>query len=483
MSCSNRPLVRIDALSVHYPDRVRPALRGVTDEIDAGDAVVLTGPSGCGKSTLFRALTGFIPDTIDAQVAGEIRLDGLSVREADPAAIATRVGLIQQDPDAQVCTLNAWQEVAFGPENLCLPPAQVRARVEWALSVVGISHLVNRKTTTLSGGEKQRLAIASILAMEPEIILLDEPTANLDPEGAKAVFDLLKVLRGREGKTLVVAEHRLEPLLPLEPRLVVLDEGRIVTRRTTREREDLVELGLRAYWELHREPVVLRCAGGLELKDVAFGYGETPIFDHLSLCVEPGSILGVIGPNGGGKTTLLRLLAGLDRPWNGDVVHPPGTTIGFVFQHPHQQIFERTVRGEFAIEGVHDEEDLLQGLTETRLTGLADVPPHTLSLGEQRRLTVATALARTPNLVLLDEPFIGQDRHNAAWVIARILTARARGAITVLVSHDIPLTTALCDRLLYLGEEAIEGSVPSVLERLAALGKDAYLPGYWGGDR
>jgi energy-coupling factor transport system ATP-binding protein len=482
LSYGDRPLVKIDALSVFYPDRARPALKNVTDEIAAGEAVVLTGPSGCGKSTLCRVLAGFIPDLIDARVEGEISLDGRSMRGSDPTTIAARagLGLVEQDPDAQICTLNVGQEVAFGPENLCLPSEEVRSRAAWALDVVGIPHLVDRKTTTLSGGEKQRLAIASILAMEPEVILLDEPTAHLDPEGAKAVFDLLKVLRDREGKTLIVAEHRLEPLLSLKPRLIVLDAGRLVARRTTRVREDLLALGLRSSWEVDRGPAVPRREGGVTLKDVTFGYGKTALLDNLSLRVEPGEILGVIGRNGGGKTTLLRLLAGLERPWRGEVLRPPETRIGFVFQHPHQQIFAQTVRGEYAIEGIRDGEELSKCLNEARLTGLADAPPHTLSLGEQRRLTVATALARDPDLILLDEPFIGQDRRNVAWVIARLLAARRRGAATVVVSHDIPLVTALCDRLFYLGEEAIEGPVSSVLKRLRSIGKEAYLPGYWG---
>ena len=476
-------MLRIEDLSVQYPERDAPALHDLSEEIVPGEAVVFTGPSGCGKSTLFRTMAGVIPEIIEATVTGAVMLDGRPVFETEPTDIARHVGFVQQDPDAQICTLNAWQEVAFGPENLCLPPEEVRSRVAWALDVVGISPLAERKTTTLSGGEKQRLAIASILTMEPEGILLDEPTAHLDPEGAKAVFDLLKTLRDEEGKTVVIAEHRLGPLLPLEPRVVVLDEGRVVTRKATRAREDLVSLGLRASWDVLRGPGASRQQPDLELKDVSFGYGKTPVFNRLSLRIGSGNILGVIGPNGGGKTTLLRLLAGLEGPWDGKVVRPSPASVGFVFQHPHQQIFERSVRGEFAIEGIRDEEQLRRTLEEAHLADLADLPPLALSLGEQRRLTVAAALARDPDLLLLDEPFIGQDRHNAAWIIAQLLAARERGAITVLISHDIPLVTALCDRLLYLGEEPIAGATQSVLEKLEAIGKTAYLPDYWGDER
>lgn len=481
-------MIAIEELCIQYPDRSYPAIDCLTETIEGGEVIVLTGPSGCGKSTLCRALAGFIPEMIPAKVSGEITVDGESVWTADPARIATRLGLIQQDPDAQICTLNVWQEVAFGPENLCLPPDEVAARVEQCLAFVGITHLAERTTTTLSGGEKQRLAIASILAMAPETILLDEPTANLDPEGAQAVFNLLRELRDREGRTLIVVEHRLAPLLPLSPRVLVMNKGGIVTRRATRQHEDLVALGLRANWLRADWDLDLPAPGKrgeiapLRVEDLTFGYDGTPLLDRLSITVEPGEILGIIGPNGGGKTTLLRLIAGLEKPIAGRIVRNRESVLGYLFQHPHQQIFERTVRGEFAIEEVISDESLRRSLDAANLSGLGSVAPLSLSLGEQRRLTLATTLVRDPDLLLLDEPFIGQDRANVAWIIAKILAARAKGAVTLLVSHDIPLVNSLCDRLLYLGAESIIGDPRTVSARLQTMGKDAFTSGYWEGE-
>ena len=482
----DRATVAFDRLTVRFPDRDRPALTEVTERIEPGEVVAITGPSGCGKTTLCRVVAGFIPSLVPADVRGDACVGGVSAPTADPARLATRIGLVQQDPDAQICTLGVRQEVAFGPENLCLARDEVDRRVAAALRTTGIEHLAERTTTTLSGGEKQRLAIASILAMEPEVLLLDEPTANLDPPGAKGIFDTLAALRRTEGRTLVIVEHRLGPLLPLEPRLWVMDAGRVVVRRPTRRREDLIELGLRAAWPrqvprpdgLRRSP---RSGPPVALHDVSFGYGDVSVLDRLTFAPMPGEIVGVIGPNGGGKTTLLRLLAGLESPQDGTVDRDEALRIGMIFQHPHQQIFERTVRRELEIEGVLDDERRAELLHAARLDGLDGAAPLSLSLGEQRRLTVTTALRTEPDLLLLDEPFIGQDRHNAAWMIGRILAARDRGAATVLVSHDVSLLASLCDRLLFLGSEVIEGCPDEAFARLRAIGEDAFTPGYWDG--
>ena len=193
--------LRIENLSVRYPRRNAPALCCVDELIEHGELVVLAGPSGSGKSTLCRTLSGSVPDVIPADIQGGVWLDGTSLLGQDPSDIASVLGYVQQDPDAQICTLNVWQEVAFGPENLCLPVEEVKARVHAALSEVGILDLEQRSTTTLSGGEMQRLAIAAILAMGSEWIFLDEPTANLDPDGAEMIFRVLGDLRRQQGRT------------------------------------------------------------------------------------------------------------------------------------------------------------------------------------------------------------------------------------------------------------------------------------------
>ncbi len=479
MSLNESRGIDIRNLRIAYPDRDHPAIDGLTESIAANETVVVTGPSGCGKSTLCRAIGGFIPEIIPAAVGGEISIDGIPVWETDSARIAQRVGYIQQDPDAQICTLRVEREIAFGPENLCLEREEVLARVDESLAAVGIEHLRHRETTDLSGGEKQRLAIASILAMRPEILLLDEPTANLDPDGAKRLFDLLAKLRDERGMRLIVVEHRVRPLMSMEPRVLVLDRGRLVSRHP-RERIPSRSLGVQ---NGEGKPAISPTAERLlSIDRLAFGYGE-PLFERLSLDVRSGELLGIIGPNGSGKTSLLRLVAGLAEPTAGRIETSAGTAVGFVFQHPHHQIFERTVIGELRIDAPDRRPDeLVQWLAEGRLDGLADVPPLSLSLGEQRRLTLLTALRREPDLLLLDEPFIGQDRRNVAWIVAQIRSHCGRGGAAVLVSHDVPLIEALADRILYLDEEPILGAPSEVFVQLRSRGRTAFLPGFWEAD-
>jgi len=462
-------------LSVRYVDRAADALDGIREKIGEGEAVAIAGPSGCGKTTLCLTLAGFVPSMIPARVSGDVTLGGISIFASPPESLARRVGLVQQDPDAQICTLGVWQEVAFGPENLGLPAGEVRARVERALEATGIGALRDRKTTTLSGGEKQRLAIASILAMEPSILLFDEPTSNLDPRG---VADLLALLRGwkeRGEKTLVVVEHRVDALRALSPRLLLLDRGCLVERYPARERIDYARLGLRGEWSRLRS----KAEGDrdlLAMDGLSFGYGS-PLLEDVSLSIRSGEVLAVIGPNGGGKTTLLRLLAGLETPDAGRVDRRSDARVGFVFQHPHHQIFERTVRQEMELGHSGPASAIPDELRAARLTELEGAAPLSLSLGEQRRLTVATALARRPNLLLLDEPFIGQDRRNVLWIVDRLQGVAADGGGVALVTHDIALAAAIADRILYLDRATWRlGEPEDVFAWLRATGDPAFTP-------
>lgn len=469
------PVIRLSNLTVTYPDRDAPAVEALTERVERGEIVAISGPSGCGKTTLCRSLAGIIPEMIPAKVSGTVHVCGQDVRTLPPEQLSARVGLVQQDPDAQVCTLNVWQEVAFGPENLCLPVSEVRDRVARSLEIMGIAHLAARTTTTLSGGEKQRLAIASILAMDPGIVILDEPTANLDPRGAQRLFEVLKGLVQARERTLVVIEHRIEALRSLAPRLLLLDRGKLVKRYASREHLDYAALGLRGMWA-RTGPAALGPAPRVVAKRVTFGY-TAPLLDQFSWALYPGEVVALIGPNGGGKTTLLRLLADLAAPSSGRIVRAPDTRVGFVFQHPHHQIFERTVKREMLLQHPGTEKDALHDLRQAKLAGLENATPLSLSLGEQRRLTMATALSRSPNLLLLDEPFIGQDRWNVLWMIERIRETAARGGAVLVVSHDIPLMAALADRVLYLeGATALSGSPHDVFAALKLRGESAFVP-------
>lgn len=471
MSSSDAFRIAFRCLSVRYPDRATDALVEVSETIEEGDVVAVAGPSGCGKTTLCLALAGVVPGMIPARVTGDVALGGRPVAARPPEELASAVGLVQQDPDAQICTLGVEQEVAFGPENLRLATADVRRRVDDALAALRIEHLRGRLTTTLSAGEKQRLAIAAILAMEPDVLILDEPTASLDPRGILDFFELLRRWVGR--RTLLIVEHRIDALRSLTPRLVLLDRGRLVDRYPTRERLDYAKLGLRGAWaakgssELTSEPLV-----GLER--VSFDYGD-PLLRDLSLSFDRGTITAILGPNGGGKTTLLRLLAGLESPRAGRI-RRAGARVGFVFQHPHRQIFERTVGKEMAL-GHPEPSRLGRDLAAAGLSGLEAATPLSLSFGEQRRLTISTTLATSPDLLLLDEPFAGQDRRNVLWIIESLRDVARRGGSVAFVTHDITLAAALADRVLYLERGRwCHGAPEHVFDWVRAKADPAFAP-------
>lgn len=460
-------------LSVRFPGRKKPAITDMSCALRSGELVVLSGPSGSGKSTLLHAVMGYIPEGIAADVDGEILLGG---KEAPPGLLARagKLGLVQQDPEAGICTLRVRDELAFGLENRQVPPAEIADRVCGALAVAGISHLAHRATWTLSGGEKQRTALAAVLTLEPSVLLLDEPTAHLDPPSARGLLALLRTqVTGAQGILLV--EHRLGPLRPLRPRVLRLGDA------------------IRA---VHAAPSVSPPrsppAGPpvLAIRLLRFGYpGARELFGGLSLEVSPGEIVGVIGPNGTGKSALLRLLAGLARPLSGEIRvggHDPAALapadrrrlVGMVFQMPHHQLFASTVAEEFTLGGLRADE-AAKHLEPAGLGGMMEEHPLRLSIGERRRLTVALALAQSPRLLLLDEPFIGQDERNAEWIAGQIRSAAREGTAVVVVSHRLPLVSRLADRVLFLGEVPLLGPAGEVFTELERRGQEVFTPGYW----
>ncbi len=429
--------------------------------------MLLLGASGSGKSTLLAGIAGLLGGDDEGEVTGSIEVDG-----AHPSAQRGRVGLVLQDPDAGVVLSRVGDDVAFGCENLGVPPAEIPAHVAAALDAVGLDVPLDRATAHLSGGQKQRLAIAGVLAMRPGLLLLDEPTANLDPDGVREVTDAVARAVTEAGTTLVVIEHRTEVWLPLMTRVIVLAEGGgILADGAPAEvfgahADELLAAGV---WVPDRPvdlPVLPVAAvdapAALETRGLAVARdGRTVVRAGIDLRVPAGAASVITGPNGVGKSTLALTLAGL-LPENAGTVEavglPPGrrgtrpsrwrspellTRIGTVFQDPEHQFLTATVRDELAVgpralKLPADEVDALVDdlLERLGLTALARANPFTLSGGQKRRLSVGTVLATAPDVVVLDEPTFGQDRRGWASVVGLLQEQIRSGRTVIAVTHD-----------------------------------------------
>ncbi|MGN6332148.1 MAG: ABC transporter ATP-binding protein [Motilibacteraceae bacterium] len=456
------------------------ALREVDLVVEPGERVLLLGPSGAGKSTLLAAVAGVLDPETAAEHEGEVLVDGVPAREA-----RARSGLLLQDPEAALVMARAGDDVAFGLENRAVPAGLIWPRVDAALALVGFPYGRNRSTAALSGGEQQRLALAGTLAAAPGLLLLDEPTANLDPDGAalvrQAVGDGLSVT----GSTLLLVEHRLEEALELVDRVVVLEPGGGVVADGPPASVFAVrgaELLAAGVWvpgaaaHLAASAPAPGPVGSAVLRGerltVSRG-GARPVVDCADVELRAGEALALTGPNGAGKTTLALLLAGLLRPDAGaarlaDAPERPlhrwrardlARRVGTVFQDPEHQFLTPHVRDELLVgprgrperhptpQAAARADELLERLGLARLA-LAN--PFTLSGGEKRRLSVATALAARPDVVVLDEPTFGQDAGTWGELLALCAQLRDDGTALLAVTHDQAFVDALAHRTLQL---------------------------------
>ncbi|RGC65598.1 putative HMP/thiamine import ATP-binding protein YkoD [Micromonospora sp. MW-13] len=452
------------------------AVRGVDLRVERGERVLLLGPSGAGKSTLLAALAGLLPEDSGEQ-EGTVEVDGV-----DPRKDRERVGIVFQDPDTQLVMARCGDDVAFGLENRGVPADQIWPRVDEALRRVGFPYGRDRPTAALSGGEQQRLALAGTLALRPGLLLLDEPTANLDPAGAALVR--CAVADALDGDTtLILVEHRVAEALPLVDRVVVLEPGGGVRADGPPEAVFAAHgdaLAAEGVWVPGRT-VPPRHAGAApgSLLLSADRVALPPRLAPIDLAVRAGEALAVLGPNGAGKSTLALLLGGLLRPGSGrvtatgelagrDARTPPyrwrapalASRIGSVFQDPEHQFVTGTVFDELALgprrtgrpeTAVRATVDAL--LERLRLAALARANPYTLSGGEARRLSVATALATAPRLLVCDEPTFGQDRRTWLELVDLFAELRDAGHGVVTVTHDPDFVAALADRRITVTRE------------------------------
>ncbi|MFK4728413.1 ATP-binding cassette domain-containing protein [Agromyces mediolanus] len=465
-----------------HAGRRRWAIDGLDLSVAPGERILLVGPSGGGKSTVLHALAGVNGGAEEGESVGELLVDGV-----EPADRRGRSGLVLQDPDSQVVLSRVGDDVAFGCENLGIERSEIWTRVREALDAVGLQLPLDHPTSRLSGGQKQRLALAGAIAMRPGLLLLDEPTANLDPEGVAEVRAAVSRVLDRTGATLVVVEHRVDVWHELVDRMVVLGrEGRVIADGRPQDvlvaaRAELLAAGV---W-VPGEPLEVGGArvveppaeGLLAVREATIGRAVgRPLRERVSLAIGAGTSTVLTGPNGAGKSTLALTLGGLIPPLAGRVVASaalaagagvdPGrwrsrellSRIGTVFQEPEHQFVARTVRGELGVAlralGERNPASRIDPVLERlRLDHLAEANPFTLSGGEQRRLTVASVLVARPGVVILDEPTFGQDR--LTWIeLVRLVRELADDGVAVLsVTHDAAYQHALGDVRYTLGAE------------------------------
>lgn len=550
----DRHLINLADITYTYEGEAQPVLRNVSLTVDDGEFILILGPSGCGKSTLLHLLNGSVPHLLGGTLAGSAVICGKIVADTKVPSFATDVGMVFQDPDAQIINTRVRDEVCFGLENLCRPVDEILARQQEALDFVGLGGFGDRSIFELSGGQKQRVSIAAVLAARPRLLVLDEPTANLDPAGMAEVFSVLARLNREHGTTIVMVEHRVDELADKVSRVVMMDRGTIVfdgspraafsSRRIIHSEEaDIIptaswfpqvsefamELAQAAGVDLDSDHVPLSVAEATALCDdltpvaapapaqaaalpastpllairaMNFGYDrKAPILRNVNLSLGSNRIVALLGRNGSGKTTLARMLVGInDAPsgaidLNGRDIARLGpreiaAEVGYVFQNPDHQFVTDRVDEEVAYSlRVRDFADAEVERRVNDVLSIVDLAryrhrsPFSLSLGERRRLSVATMMVLEPKLLVLDEPTIGQDHERAQQLMRLMSRLRERYGTTILmITHDVRLVAEWADRALVLraGEIAFDGTPielfgnPDLLESSGLLAPPIY---------
>lgn len=505
------PSLVVDNLSFRYHTRPDLAIRDVSVRLKPGELLLVAGASGCGKTTLARCINGLIPRSYRGELSGSVSLHGQEVSAMSLVDISQVIGTLLQDPERQIVATNVIAEIAFGPENLGLPRDEILTRVEQVIARLNIEHLRQRDTFTLSGGEKQKVALAGLLAMRPSILLLDEPLASLDLASAYEALGVFRSLAD-EGTTIILIEHRVEDALQARPdRMLYLANGEtryLGAVKTLPPEINHHEVKLPASWVVQRvresreTPKVLRPSVSPDtaaqplvvFEDVSFAYGEGPlVLRDINLEIRHGDLIAVLGPNGAGKSTLVKHTIGLLKPTRGRVLLEGKDTrettvahnaraVGYVFQSPTHMLFAPTVREELAFGpgnlGYPPEEtqrNVEESIAAVNLTGLENYPPLGLSFGQQKRTTIAAVLAMRSKIMIMDEPTAGQDFANYTRFMETLCGVTAEGgkslltenfAATLFITHDLDLAVTYANRVLLIGEGRIvaDGSPEEVLQ-------------------
>ena len=518
-------------VSFSYAGSDTKALQNINLLIKAGEIVLITGPAGSGKTTLCSCINGLVPHYHEGNLEGNVIIGSHNTKKARVGGLASLIGMVFQDPESQLVTNSVLDEVAFGPENLGVDREEINARINEALKATRLLGYEEREPHNLSGGEQQACCIAATYAMHPEVYVMDEPLANLDPAGRAFILKLIIQVAKQRKKTLIIVEHALEETLPLVDRVIILDHGQIVRDAATVDalaggdiphvfkRPDLLRLaeafqlpGMSLTPELFvnrlREKYTLKQLGSnglhpektvsadpvIEFENVSFAYNEEKEALHnVSLKINSGELVAILGRNGSGKTTLVRHVIGLHHPSSGtalvngmDVSQTPthilAQDVGFCFQNPNHQIVSFNVRDEMTfglkahnIDPAEHEARIREALEIVDLADYLDTEVFDLGKGQKQRLALASVLTLKPKILVIDEPTTGQDPEMIDDIFDIIKRLNELGTTILLITHRVDYAAMFAQRAIVLkqGKVSFDGAIRDLLTQLDLMQENA----------
>lgn len=477
-------MISIKNVTFSYSGTGQGKIENINLDIEKGSCVLLCGRSGCGKTTVTRLVNGLIPYFYEGELSGSVTVDGMEISATPMYQIAEKVGSVFQNPRSQFFNTDTDSEIAFGIENMAWPLEKMLVRVKDTMKAIKIENLRGRSISQLSGGEKQKVAFASVYAMTPEIFVLDEPSSSLDVDAIKDLHDLLLLLKA-QGKTILISEHRLYFLKDIIDQAVYIENGRIEAKYTPEEffaitEDERVKMGLRSL-DLSEEVPAQHTIPGeccLDVRDMEVRWGKTPLLHSISFSASKGEVIGIIGHNGSGKTTFSRTLCGLHKHhtgqfrWEGHSMEDKQRLkhCYMVMQNVSYQLFADSVEKESCF-GIKDPDmDLARKtLHELGLSPFLERHPNTLSGGQKQRLAVAVSMICRKDLLVFDEPTSGLDFDSMRQVSDLIKRLAAQGKVLFIVTHDYEFLASTCNRVLHFDDQSLVENYEITAESLSKL--------------
>lgn len=486
------PAVCLTRVSFQYKGADRPALRDVSFSLSPGECALITGPAASGKTTLCHSLNGLVPQVREGRLKGDIRVAGMDVTRFRVQTLARKAGLVMQDPEIQIVGRTIAEDLAFGPRNYLMPAEDIPDRISRAMALAGLDLPGHRPTAALSGGEKQRLAIAGVLAMSPSVLILDEPASELDPAGRSDLYRCLFKLKQDQGLTLIIVEKKTDDLRDMADQVLVMDDGRLKKQSVYRNRaaaSPAVPVRPRQAAAGPEAPAALA------VRNLSYAPAG-PVLDAVNLTIYQDDFIALMGHNGAGKSSLARHLNGLIPCRSGSVsfygkdvgrftAPEMAGSVGFVFQNPDHQIFESSVEKEVGFGLTHQglgRKEIKERVDEAlHLTGLESVRhahPFTLGKGLRQLIAVAAILVLTPRVLVLDEPVTGLDARGTARVMEILENLHRAGTAILLITHDMDLAVHHARRLVVMkaGQIALDAPIGKALEHPALLRDAGLMP-------